>query len=134
MNKYLTFILFFFASTKAYPQLLGNPHSIVYAMDIQPETNLVVAALDRNRIEVWNYKTKKLIREWPMTTQVNAVKFLDNVLVAALTDGYVEMYDTTRFERVAHERVSSAPLIYLTRLETGFAASDELGNVFILAD
>jgi len=114
-----------------YSQQVGNPASIVYAMDIQGEAGIVAAALDDNRFEVWNYESKELIKEWKVKTRTSAVKFVEDRLVLSFVDGSVEIYDMSGYERIAQASTGAGSITQVLPLKKAFAVADDIGNVYV---
>lgn len=126
MNKALIFIILLLPLPISAQTVLGDPNAIVYSMDIQLENKLLVAILDQEKVELWNYENQKLLKSWQLDSRSNAVAIANNTIVVAKSNGVVDMYDALTFEKITSQKLTeNIPLLDLKTV---------LGNIFILTD
>jgi hypothetical protein len=132
MNKVLIFIILVLPIPIYAQMVLGDPNAIVYSMDIQTQNKLLVAILNQEKVELWNYENKTLLKNWQLDSRGNAVAIANNIIVVAKSNGAVDMYDALTFEKIKSQKLTEGiPLIDLKIVSRSiFVLIDLNGNVY----
>ncbi len=132
MNKVLIFIILLLPIPISAQTVLGDPNAIVYSMDIQPQNKLLVAILNQEKVEIWNYENKTLLKSWQLDSRGNTVAITNNIIVVAKSNGVIDVYDALTFEKIKSQKLTEGiPLIDL-KIVSGsiFVLIDLNGNVY----
>lgn len=132
MNRSLIFIILILPIPISAQTVLGDPNSIVNSMDIQSQNRLLVAILNHQKVELWNYENQKLLKSWQLDSPGHTVAIANNTIVVTKSNGVVDVYDAITFEKTNSQKLTEGiPLLDLKIVSDSiFILADLSGNVY----
>lgn len=103
---------------------LGNSRAVVLDMKLVQDKDLLIATLGET-IEVWNYKSRTLVKRWN-APKIVAIDYRAGKLAGASATGKVFVWDVESATATMEKAVANAPLIAIAWLnDEYFAVSGE---------
>ena len=103
---------------QAKTETLGSPDAIIYDMKLIQEKNQVIANLG-DKIEVWDYQSKKLINSW-RTSRIISIDYFGDWLAGASKTGNIVIWNLQTGAEVLTRNISASPLISIVWIDSDF--------------
>jgi WD40 repeat protein len=103
------------------PVIFGSQDGVILDMEVIEEKSLVIANL-ANKIEVWNYQSKTLVRSWSCS-QIISIDRYNGRLAGVSKSGNLVVWDIAAGQELLQVNISSDPLISVTWIGTEFLAT-----------